>query len=144
MKKICVILLAIIYLMMPNLLYAKEKTKIYVFTKEKEEVSLKLLSYLDELKKEYDFEYIEYQVWDKDWKENSEMRELADAVADKYKSKIIGAPVYIIGDHYYDEYIETMNNDIRAAIEETVDDNKYVDVIEIVKKDIQQKKKINQ
>ena len=133
MKKIllCLCLMLYMFSLIPEA-GAVEKIKVYVFTKEDEEISGEAITYLESLQEKYQdyFEIEEIQVWDSNWKEDSNKRELADSVAKHFKEEIIGAPYIVIGSNYtFDEYYEELNQEIEDAIISEYENSDYQDLV---------------
>lgn len=131
MKKIFCLVLTVVMLHCVSV-DASEKIKVYIFTKADEPICEKTLDFFESLKEDYGkyFEYEEYEIWDAHWKENAYYRELAENVAQKFNDEIIGAPYIVIGDKYsYDEYAESMNDELKAAILDQYENDAYTDVV---------------
>lgn len=133
MKHKVILIIAVLLLVYPLNTFAKNNITVYMFTKKDEEISNQLKAYINSLKDVYNFETKEYIVWNENWEKDNKNYDLVEAVVLKYKKELLGAPIYVIGEHYFDEYNEEMNSYIETAIVEEMENTEYKDIV----KDIQ-------
>ena len=146
MKKVSFAILILLLLITIPSVYAKnEKITVYVFTKGKEERSTSAIEYLKKLKDSeigsY-FNYIEYQVWNSSWKENSFYYNLAVEVAKSFDDELLGAPYIVIGNNYkLAAFSEEYEEEIKDEIIKAYLDKDYKDIVKEIEDKIEKSKK---
>lgn len=139
MKKILIVLLLLL-LMTPMYASAKEKEKInvYIFYGDGCPHCHNAFNFFDSIEKEYGkyFNIVKYETWYSH--QNSKL--LASAAEEmKTDSANLGVPYIVIGDKTFLGYAESYNEDIKKAIVESYNNDKYVDrlasVVNSMKKD---------
>jgi len=139
MKKILIVLLLLV-LMTPMYASAKEKEKInvYIFYGDGCPHCHNAFNFFDSIEKEYGkyFNIVKYETWYSH--QNSKL--LASAAEEmKTDSANLGVPYIVIGDKTFLGYAESYNEDIKKAIVESYNNDKYVDrlasVVNSMKKD---------
>lgn len=139
MKKILIVLLLLV-LMTPMYASAKEKEKInvYIFYGDGCPHCHNAFNFFDSIEKEYGkyFNIVKYETWYSH--QNSKL--LASAAEEmKTDSANLGVPYIVIGDKTFLGYTESYNEDIKKAIVESYNNDKYVDrlasVVNSMKKD---------
>lgn len=107
--------------------YNADKVKVYVFYGATCSYCAALHEFFDELENDYNyknkFEIKYYEVWN-----NSSNYELMMKVANKMGDNVGGVPYYIIGDKSFNGYAESLNEDIKKAI----DNGSNVDILESI------------
>jgi len=145
MKKVGLIIIAFMFCIFWTNTYAKEKVTVYVFIKDKEEICENTITFLNEFKEssEIDFKVEKRVVWDENWKEDSVSRNLVDIIAAHFNKEVLGAPIIVVGDHYFDEYSDKVAEEIKAAIIKENDNDNYKDVVKQLSVSAQEEKENN-
>lgn len=136
MRKVGLISLLMLFILSCSNIYAKNKVMVYIFVKEEEPISNSAIEYITNLKEEYDFEISKITVWNADWNEDAKHRKLADAIAKHFNKTVLGAPIIVVGNHYFDEFNEDVAEKIKLAVEKECSNSKYEDVVDEIKKEL--------
>ncbi len=113
-------------LVLPNQVQAKEKVKVYLFRSSTCSVCKSAVAFFEELSSDSEygsmFEVVDYEV---STANNSElMQKAADIMGD---GNITGVPYIVIGDRSFGGYTSSWDDDIKAEIKETYEDEDFVD-----------------
>ncbi len=129
MKK-CSLLLIVLtvfaVLFLPNQVQAKEKVKVYLFRSSTCSVCKSAVAFFEELSSDSEygsmFEIVDFEV---STTKNSElMQKAADIMGD---GNVTGVPYIVIGDRSFGGYTSSWDDDIKAEIKETYEDEDFAD-----------------
>lgn len=125
-------LIVLVMVLVPNVIFAKEKVKVYVFSKEECPYCKAAIEYLEELHKDNEevFEIVEYQVYNKSWKADSYYETLLNKVAEIKKDNVQGVPYIVIGKNYsLNQFQESDEEPIKKAILSSYEDENDEDIV---------------
>lgn len=108
----------------------KEAINVYLFWGDGCHICENLMTYFEELEKEYGNYYnlIKYEVW-----YNEENSNLMHEVGNRLNQTYFAVPFLVIGDEVIVGYNNSKDNYIKKRIIEEYNNNKYVDVVEQIK-----------
>ena len=137
MKKLSLLVIALVMLLVPFAVRAEEKARVNVYLfrgegcphcEEAMEWFNNTLAKDEEYSKYY--KLVDYEVW-----YDQENSELMDKVAKELGTDASGVPFIVIGDKYYSGFSSSASPDqIKNAIKSSYDNKDYVDVVDSVKK----------
>lgn len=135
--------LCLLLVLIPNIVRAdnqeKEKISVYVFYGDGCPHCHKAFEFFEDIEDEYGqyFNLVKYETW-YSHRNNKMMASVADAL--KTDTENLGVPYIIIGDKTFLGYSESYNEDIKKAIVDAYNDDKYIDkvkpVINLMNKDL--------
>lgn len=135
--------LCLLLVLIPNIVRAdnqeKEKINVYVFYGDGCPHCHKAFEFFEDIEDEYGqyFNLVKYETW-YSHRNNKMMASVADAL--KTDTENLGVPYIIIGDKTFLGYSESYNEDIKKAIVDAYNDDKYIDkvkpVINLMNKDL--------
>lgn len=136
MKKLSLLLIAVVMLLIPFAVRADEKAKVnvYLFRGEGCPHCEEAIEWFDNtLSKDEEYsskyELVQYEVW---YDQNNS--ELMDKVAKALGTEASGVPFIVIGDKYFSGFSSSVSPDqIKEAINTYYDNSEYTDVVESVK-----------
>ena len=136
MKKLSLLLIAIVMLLIPFVVKADEKSKVNVYLfrgegcphcEEAMEWFNDTLGQDEEYSKYY--KLVDYEVW-----YDQDNNELMSKVAEELGTEANGVPFIVIGKKYFSGFSASVSPDqIKTAIKEAYDDKDYIDVVDSVK-----------
>lgn len=127
MKKVKKLLFTLaILLLLPVSVFAKEKINVYIFKGETCGFCARALAFFNGLDDEYKsyFNLVEKEVWNDQNNSN-----LMQKVAKHFNFEVKGVPFIVIGDKYFDGYVNTYDDDIKKTIKEKYNDSNYQDIV---------------
>lgn len=142
-KLFCVLMVALMLLAPVTGVYAKKKTttttttaavkegavNVYVFYSPTCPHCSDLHAYLAELGEDKEYKDL-FNVVDYDVVSNQTNYDLWEKVAEYFGVKVDGVPFYVIGDQYYEGFGDSAKDTIKAAIKNSHNDSKYLDVVD--------------
>lgn len=143
MKKIFSLLILTALLFVPFMVHAEETKKInvYLFRGEGCPHCAEAEEFFDSLSKDEEYskyyKLVSYEVW-----YDEDNANLMNETAKKLNTEANGVPFIVIGEKYFSGYASSMDDEIKTAIKEAYENDKYTDIVKgSVKKDAKEAKK---
>lgn len=113
---------------------APKTVNVYIFTKDGCPHCVEAKEFFAKLKEDKTygdmFNLVAIQVYDSDWNADENNMAIMTDVAEKFGDEVSGVPYIVIGDSYsVNGYAASLDSEIKKAIEEAYEDEKYEDVV---------------
>ena len=126
-KSLIVLLMTLAFLFVaPKAVFAQEKVKVYLFRSDTCPICQQAVAFFNELASDEEykdmFELVDFEVSSS--KNAKLMDEVSEAMGD---GEVNGVPYIVIGDRSFGGYTSSWDEDIKAEIKETYEDESFVD-----------------